>query len=136
LLVLTPEGSCCEIGGAGTVDWVEVGNDGVVGGGGMSTAGGLGSAGGLEFVVAPVLEEPVLEDPVLEDPVLVDAAADESLAVELEFPVLEAEVLGVEPFPLPSPPPPQAASNVATAKPISVFLYTFFFPSRPVRNDC
>ena len=81
----------------------------------------------------PALEDVVLEDPVLGEPVFVDAGADESLLLEPEVPALEAEVLAVEPLP---PPPPQAANKLAIAKPISVFLFTSFFPSRPVQNDC
>ena len=118
LLVSTPDGSCCEAGGAGTVGCDEVGSDGVGGGGGMSTAGGFGSTGGLEFVVDPV---------VVVDPVPVDAGGDELLVFEPEVLLVAAESLAVEPLP-PPPPPPQAASNIATARPMSVFLFTFFVP--------
>ena len=129
LLVSTPAGSCCEVGGVGGVDCVDVGSDGAVGGGGMSTAGGLGSTGGLVFVV---------------DPVFVDVGADELLVVEPVLPVFEPEApafavesLAAEPLPLPPPPPPpQATSNVATARPMSAFLFTFLFLWRHVQFEC
>jgi hypothetical protein len=110
------------------VDWLEVGSDGVVVGGGMSTAGGFGSTGGAVLVEDPEPEpvvdpEPEVDEPEPEvdpvpvvDPESVDAGGDEPLLLVLEL-------SAVEPFP---PPPPQATSNVATARPMSEFLFTFF----------
>jgi hypothetical protein len=75
--------------------------------------------------------------------VFVDAGGDELgvvepglLAFEPEAPALAVESLAVEPLPLPPPPPPQATSNVATARPMSAFLFTFLFLWRHVQFEC